>query len=125
MNELNISALVGLTLAKVEMLDNDAIVFHVTDGRRFQLYHSQHCCEKVTVDDICGDLNDLVASPITQAEESTNSTSHPEGRTFDPPPDSFTWTFYRVATAKGQVVIRWFGESNGFYSESVDFAEVP
>ena len=113
----NISELIGLTLTKIEK-DLDEILFHVDNGKTFKLYHSQDCCESVTVDDIAGDLDDLIGSPILRAEERT-SDENPEG--VEPEyQGSFTWTFYELATNKGSVTIRWYGESNGLYSESVD-----
>jgi len=67
----------------------------------------------------------LVGSPILQAEESTNENENPEGVDVDEEwRDSFTWTFYRIGTINGGVVIRWYGESNGYYSESVDFEKI-
>jgi hypothetical protein len=122
MPEHSISELVGKTLAAI---DNAGyrVRFVVDDGDEYELLHYGDCCESVQVEDVIGDLNDLVGSPILQAEEST-SAEDPEGYKRDYPPESATWTFYKLATAKGYVTIRWLGESNGYYSESVDFVKV-
>jgi hypothetical protein len=73
----------------------------------------------VDIDDICGDINCLLNTPITMAEESGES-GRDENHW-----DSYTWTFYKLATVKGYVTIRWYGTSNGYYSESVDFVRIP
>jgi proteasome lid subunit RPN8/RPN11 len=121
-NRCNVDVLVGKTLSKVEKIENEQIIFETTEGKRYVMYHSQSCCESVTIEDICGDLQDLVESPICQAEESTSNTN-PDNTPVPEYQDSFTWTFYRFATMKGSVVIRWYGSSNGYYSESVEFEE--
>lgn len=73
------------------------------------------------IDDVCGDLDDLVDVPMLLAEERSTQ-EQPEGATgLD---DSNTWTFYEFATIKGSVTIRWHGGSNGYYSESVDFEQI-
>lgn len=118
---MNINELVGKTLTNVIVNnDTDSITFETVCGNRYQMYHQQDCCESVRIEDICGELADLIGSPILQAEESTNEDSPPK----DEYVESFTWTFYRITTMKGQVVIRWLGTSNGYYSESVDFEQV-
>lgn len=111
-------SLIGKTILEVKQLDgNDALAFEFDDSVVL-MHHHGDCCESVEISDICGDLNDLIGNPLLLVEESTNSEE-------DPPEcsDSFTWTFYKLATIKGYVDIRWLGESNGYYSESVDITQ--
>lgn len=133
-----LSELVLKTLKEVTS-DGSEVVFTCDNGDVYKLYHAQDCCESVSVDDITGDLQDLVGSPILKAEEVSNEPFENEfdgkftrkneyGSFVDSEgnyaPDSYTWTFYKFATAKGYVDIRFFGESNGYYSESVTFIKV-
>ncbi len=121
--EVNFSELVGKTLIAIGGKEgDDEIVFIANDGSEYKQYHCQGCCESVNVEDICGDLTDLIGSLILKAEKST-SEENPEGYKAGDYQDSFTWTFYNIATVKGHVTIRWYGESNGYYSESVDFCQ--
>lgn len=115
--------MVGKTMASVEVVDMDReLVFTTISGEKYMLYHSQDCCESVYIESIVGDLQDLVGEPLWIAEEST-SCENPEGAE-KPYQDSFTWTFYKFATRKGYVDVRWYGESDGYYSESVHFEQV-
>jgi uncharacterized protein (TIGR02996 family) len=117
----SVADLLGKIMADVTQT-GDEMVFTTNTGEKYKLYHSQDCCETVTINDVCGDLKDLVGSPLLMAEEST-STENPDGVVMGSQ-ECFTWTFYRFATVKGYVTVRWYGESNGYYSESVDFAKV-
>ena len=113
-----LTALLGQTLTSVTQ-DDDEIRFTTATGITYKLFHDQDCCEHVSIESVVGDLNDLVGTPVLLAEESTSG-----GGTRDSEDESFTWTFYKFATVKGYVDIRWYGSSNGYYSESVDFVRV-
>jgi hypothetical protein len=115
------SDLVGKTLSAVRENSDDEIVFTSVDGETFKLLHCQECCESVVIEDICGDLDDLVGVPILLAEEAESAECPPDSKSCN---DSNTWTFYKLRTIKGSVDIRWHGSSNGYYSESVDFIKV-
>jgi hypothetical protein len=83
------------------------------------MWHCQDCCEIVELEEVVGNPADMIGSPILLAQESTSSFDAALGED-----GSITWTFYRFATNKDSLVLRWKGESNGYYSESVDFDEV-
>ena len=121
----NFDAITGKTVTEINGLTQGEgeATFICSDGSEFFMWHDQDCCESVTIDDVEGDIADLIGSPITLAEESS-SDENPDGLPVPEYQDSFTWTFYRIATAKGFVVIRWYGESNGYYSEEVSFAKI-
>lgn len=110
MYSVDISEMVGKTFTKVFTKDNEEVHFVNSEGS-YVFLHYQDCCESVTIEDICGDLEDLQDHELLMAEESSGDM----GDTVD----SGTWTFYKFSTILGSVTIRWIGMSNGYYSESV------
>ena len=96
--------------------DYEESLIFATDKGVFVQYHNQECCEDVRIEDICGDLDDLIGNPVLVAEERSNYKETEIG--------DEEWTFYELATIKGSVNIRWYGESNGYYSTSVSFVKI-
>lgn len=115
------SVLLGKTIKSIKgcRVGSSAITIHCTDGYKYKMEHDQDCCEIVLVNDVTGKVKDIVGLPLTLADESVSKTDPPHSDA-----ESFTWTFYKLATLKGFIDIRWLGESNGFYSEEVTFREV-
>ena len=112
MNMLN---MVGMVFTSVTQ-DGTEMVF-ANETETFRFFHDQDCCESVSIEDIVGDLSDLVGEPLLMAEEVSGETPADFDEGYH---ESVTWTFYKFATRKGYVDVRWLGESNGYYSESVD-----
>ena len=119
-----IQALKGKTIIEIDGLHEgcEEVIFRCADSTEYLMFHKQDCCESVSIEQVTGDPADLIGNEILVAEESTSDTN-PDG-VVKKDQESYTWTFYKLATIKGYVDIRWYGESNGFYSESVDFKEV-
>ena len=110
--------MLGKTFVQVSgAVGNFDLLFETANGERFMFSHQQDCCERVDINDIVGDLQDLVGEPLLLAEEVQGETPVDfNEREYE----SVTWTFYKFATRKGYVDVRWLGESNGYYSEGVD-----
>ena len=115
----DLSLMVGKTLSLAER-SGDELHLAATDGTLVRLWHEQDCCESVSIEDVDGDLHDLLGSPLTMAEAVSSDDAPPPASHY--PGESFTWTFYKFATLKGYVTIRWYGTSNGYYREGVSVA---
>ena len=116
---MSVEVLKGLTLQSVTgcNVGSREVTFISTDGRKFSMYHYQECCEDVSVEDVVGDVDNIIGNEILNSEE----------RKSDSEPIEYgdeQWTFYSIATIKGTIDLRWYGTSNGFYSTDVSFVEV-
>jgi hypothetical protein len=103
--------LTGRTLTEVKVADSKELVeFKDSLGNKYQMYHDQDCCESVWLEDQCGSWDDIIGYPILSAYDIEAEQCR-----------GLTWTFYTIATFRGSMTLRWVGESNGYYSESVEF----
>ena len=115
-----VNVLMGKIITNIIISSNMTEMLIVVEGdgeyELYKFYHEQDYNESVYLSDVEGDLNDLIDEPLLQAEESSRMASPEEISD-----DSGTWTFYKFATIKGYVTLRWIGESNGYYSETMSF----
>lgn len=137
MKDIDFSILLGTTLESVDFervtyrkkekyietkqIGAQVVRFTTNTGSVFEMCHYQDCCEDVQVEDVCGEVSDLIGTPILLAECVT-SKDVPEGSHLED--DDNLWTFYKLATINGAVTIRWHGSSNGCYGIEVSFGEV-
>jgi hypothetical protein len=120
-NYCDVDVLLGRTVTAVTgMTDgNDEVVFTMDNGDRYKMYHNQDCCESVYLESVVGDVEDLIGEPLLMsAAVDGESPADPDDY------DVHQWTFYKFATRKGYVDLRWHGSSNGYYSTGVDFEKI-
>jgi hypothetical protein len=132
MENVSIEQLKGLTISEVGC-GIDKLLFTCTNGDKYMMKHMQDCCEVVYLEDITEDWKQiLTGSTVYDAYESRSSYSEQnevpknhgidasELRLYEREINCGTWTFYRIVTNQGTVVIRWYGFSNGYYSETAE-----
>lgn len=83
------------------------------DNSELLLHHMQSCCESVYIEDIVGEPTLLIGYPLQVAEERV-------GGIEDSDYGILQYTYYTFRNIKESVDIRFCGESNGYYSVSVD-----
>ena len=113
--KMNIEDMIGKVFTSVTQDGTEMVFANATE--KFKFLHWQDCCESVYIESIVGDLSDLEGEPLLIAEKVSGEIPEPKEDEYI---ESRTWTFYKFATRKGYVDVRWLGESNGYYSESVD-----
>ncbi len=117
---IDIGYLKGLIISEFKINEGKTEIHIKTKcGNRIEMSHIQDCCEDVFIDEIIGDIKDILNYPVLMAEVVT-SDKNPENYKASEYQESFTWTFYKLMTIKGNITIRWYGESNGYYSEEVE-----
>jgi|14_taG_2_1085336.scaffolds.fasta_scaffold06859_1 hypothetical protein len=113
------SDFIGTTILDVNHGKN--VISFVTDRGTWVMQHWQDCCEDVYIEDVNGDLSSLIGGQVVVAEARSSGLNpdDPEAETYE---DFLcVWTFYTIRTTRGDVTIRWYGESNGYYAVDVDF----
>ena len=115
-------SLVGEVVEHVDIGNNETLLTFAS-GRRVRIDHDQDCCESVWLLDSSGDVAKIVGKPLIEVTSEESSGDNVDiGKEFKD--DSSTLTTIRFACADEVVILRWFGTSNGYYSESVDFREM-
>lgn len=119
--------LLGRTIEDIDFVNDRGgylveMILTMKNGDQYKFYHQHECSESVFIEDIIGDLDTITGIPLRMAEEVIYKNETPEWVNRDPY-YPYRWTFYKFATIKGYVIIRWLGQSNGRCSMDVRFAE--
>lgn len=115
--------IVGKVLVKIEGLkeESEKVVLHFNDNTQMVFEHYQDCCEYIYLLDYICDVDLSKPTVILQAEERTSNDISCPVTGLGKDDDSNTWTFYSINTTTGEIFMRWYGSSNGYYSEEVDY----
>ena len=95
----------------------ESVLLSLDDNSQIEFYHEQNCCENVWLEDFEFSGKDIIGGTILDVVLVSEKQEDSDW-------GSKTWTFYKIQTSKGELFMRWCGESNGYYSEDVDIKYV-
>ena len=101
----------GMTITAVVYKETDESLLIHLNTHVLEMIHHQDCCETVYLADVVGSFEDLIGYPLLEVSESIVDNAEDM---------SSTASYYNFKTVKASVQLRWVGESNGYYSETVD-----
>ena len=101
----------GMTITAVVYKETDESLLIHLNTHVLEMIHHQECCETVYLADVVGSFEDLIGYPLLEVSETIVNNEIGE---------SSTASYYNFRTVKASVQLRWVGESNGYYSETVD-----
>ena len=120
-DRIEAKSLVGEVLTHIDTDEkNNEVLLTTASGRQIKIFHSQDCCESVYIEDTEGNWHELIGKVLVEAK-------HEESSEGDPPQEyaeSWTRTSLTFKVDGATVISKWIGESNGYYSESVDLEDV-
>lgn len=99
---------------------HDNVLYLCTALGVFVIRHTRDCCEDVWLVDDGEKLADMVGDYLVKIRIDVSPQGTPEGRI----DESSTWTFVTIQTLKDSYTFRWYGESNGYYSETVQLDDI-
>ena len=109
---IDIAQIQGMTITSVVYKEaNESLLIHL-NTHVLEMIHHQDCCESVYLADVVGSFEDLIGYPLLEVSESTVDIGNED--------ISSTASYYNFKTLKASVQLRWVGESNGYYSETID-----
>ena len=108
-----IENIVGRTISTVRLsTDGDELFLFFEGGGMAKLYHCQDCCESVVLEtNSLEELSPLEGQTVLTAEEVVDYHTTEYG--------DQQYTFYNIQGNQSNANLRWYGESNGYYSIGV------
>lgn len=125
----DINEMIGKTIVKIVNVNDDCLYFYLENGDYYMFLHKDDddCHGDVRIESICGSLHNILNSPLTVAKAtySCGLTDDIDNFLPDWKQETCTWSFYKFATDKGCITVRWFGTSTNYEcSEKVTCVKV-